>query len=371
MSISEFYNNIKKGAKGNSELNQLYKKPKPENKIEMPHYQVCYPGVYYQSDVLYMPDDNGYKYILVCVDIYDNGVDAEPIKIVNSDAVLKAFKQIFKRKYLKFPEFITFDKGTEFNQSEIINYFKTNGTNVKYCETARHRQNGVVERMNLTISKILFKRMTSQELLTGETSKEWVEDLKPLIKLLNEPDNKKIPLKKENIDDEPVFNKYSGLMLDVGQKVRYKLDFPINNTNNARAYGNFRATDIRWSPKVYSIIDVELAPGKPPMYLIDDDKFIARTKNQLSVVKKDEEEPDAKFNRGIYKEPLHNIRGKVPLESFGIAKEILEDKTENNKKYYLIKWKGKNNPNSWIHSTELSRTKYLQDLRRDYNSLVG
>ena len=371
MSIAEFYNHIKKGAKGNTELNQLYKKPKPEKTIEMPHFQVFYPDTYYQSDVLYMPDDNEYKYILVCVDIYDNSVDAEPIKVVDWEHVLKAFKKIFRRKYLNYPEFLTMDKGKEFNQSEIIDYFKSKGTNTKFCATARHRQNGVVERMNLTISKILFKRMTSQELLTGEVSKEWVEDLPPLIKILNEPENKKKPLKESDIPELPVFNEYSGSMLSIGQHVRYKLDFPINNTNNARAYGEFRATDIRWSPKVYSIIDVELAPGKPPMYLIDDDNFIARTKNQLSVVKKDEEEPDAKFNRGKYKEPLHNIRGKEPFETFGIAKEILEDKTENNKKYYLIKWKGKNNPNTWVHSAELSRTKYLQDLRRDYNSNVG
>ena len=52
MSIAEFYKHIKKGAKANTELNQLYKKPKTEKQIEMPHFQVFFPDIYYQSDVL-------------------------------------------------------------------------------------------------------------------------------------------------------------------------------------------------------------------------------------------------------------------------------------------------------------------------------
>jgi hypothetical protein len=47
--------------------------------------------------------------MLVCVDMYDGTVDAEPIKQVNPENILKAFKEIFKRKYLNYPVFITFD----------------------------------------------------------------------------------------------------------------------------------------------------------------------------------------------------------------------------------------------------------------------
>jgi len=370
MSIEEFYKKIKKNAKANTELNQLYKKPKPEIKQEMPKFQVFYPNVFYQSDVLYMPEDNDFKFMLVVVDIYDNSVDAEPIKIVDWEHVLIAFKAIFKRKYLEYPVFITLDKGKEFNQPEIIQYFTEKGVNVKFTETGRHRQNAVVERMNLTLATILFKRMVSQELITGETSKEWVSDLPGLIKTLNKKENKKVPLNPNDIPELPIIDDYSGKMLSIGQEVRYKLDYPINTTNNARLYGEFRATDIRWSPKIYKIIDIQLMPGKPPMYLINDKKFVARTKNQLSVVKGNEEQPDAIFNRGKYKKPVHNLRNRnqVEEEEFGIPEKILDDKLENNKKYYLIKWKGLNNPNTWLHSSALNRTKYLKELRTDYNS---
>jgi len=236
MSIKDFYNSIKKNSKENSELNQLYKKPIPETGIYMPTAQVFTKNIYHQGDVLYMPEDKGFKYILVCVDMFDGSLDAEPIKAVNDTNVINAFKEIFKRRYLKFPKFITFDKGNEFKGNKITEYFKNNGTNIKYALTGRSRQLANVERANQKIASILFKRMTSQELLTGETSKQWVDDLKPLIKILNEPKNKKIPLKKE-INDEPIVDEYTGKLLKIGQKVRLLLDYSINTTNNARVNG--------------------------------------------------------------------------------------------------------------------------------------
>lgn len=318
MSIKEFYNSIKKNSKENSELNQLYKKPIPETGIYMPVAQVFAKNIYYQGDVLYMPEDKGFKYILVCVDMFDGSLDAEPIKNVNVTDVIKAFKEIFKRKYLKFPKFITFDKGQEFKGNEITEYFKRNGTNIKYALTGRSRQLANVERANQKIATILFKRMTSQELLTGETSKEWVNDLKPLIKILNEPKNKKSPLKTE-INDEPIVDEYNGKLFKIGQSVRLLLDYPINTTNNARLNGKFRSSDIRWSPKIYKITEVILKPSYPPMYLTNSGDNVARTKNQLSKVRRNEKEPQKEF-----------IRGE---SEFYVVSKILDKKVENKKHF--------------------------------------
>lgn len=351
MSIREFYNDIKNNAKANTELNQLYKKPKPETKKYMPIAQVFEKDVYYQADVLYMPEDKGFKYILVCIDMYDGTIDAEPIKEVNYQHVLKAFKKIFRRNYLNYPVFITFDRGSEFNKTEVVEYFKKNDTNVKYALTGRHRQLANVERANQKIGEILFKRMASQELLTGEPSTEWVDDLKGLITVLNE--YKKTPLKKE-ISDVPIVDAYSGKLLKIGQKVRILLDYPINNTNHARLNGIFRTTDTRWTNKIYKITEVLLKPGYPPMYLTDINDNVARTKNQLSKVRNNEEEPKAQYIRG---NPEHYIVSK-----------ILNKKVENRKTYYLTKFKGYTDAQAtWEKSSIFNRTKDLQKMRRKYN----
>ena len=337
--------------KGNNELNQLYKKPIPETDIYMPNTQVFYKNIYYQADVLYMPDDNGFKFILVCVDLYDSTIDAEEMKEVNSTNVLQAFKKIFSRKYLTFPVFITFDRGSEFTKPEIVDYFKANKTNVKYALTGRSRMLATVERANQKIGTILFKRMTSQELTTGQPSKEWVEDLKPLIEVLNE--HKKTPLKHE-INPLPIVDEYSGKLFKIGQKVRLLLDKPINATNNARLHGTFRSGDIRFTPKTYKITEVLLKPGFPPGYLTDADDNVFRTKNQLSKVRRNEEEPDAKYIRGN--------------PEFYKVSEILDKRVRNRKTEYKIRWKGfKVEDATWEPAKILDRTNDLKKLKRLFN----
>jgi hypothetical protein len=349
MSIRSFYNDVKQNSKANTELNKLYQKPKPENYMEMPHAQVFEKDVYYQADCLYMPEDNNFKYMLVCVDLYDGTIDAEPIKEVNVKNVLKAFGIIFKRKYLNFPLFITFDKGNEFKGPEIIKYFKDNGTNCKYALTGRSRMLANVERANQKIATVLFKRMSSQELITGEPSKHWVEDLKGLIEVLNE--HKKKPLTKE-LSEYPIYDSYTGNLLPIGQKVRVQLDYPINTTNNARLNGKFRSSDIRWSVKIYKIEELILKPGYPPMYLIDNNDNIARTKNQLSIVSKNEKEPDAKYIRGT-------------PENYIISK-ILDKRTKGRITEYKIKWKGYEKP-TWEKASVLDRTETLKKMKKNFN----
>lgn len=351
MSISEFYDSIKKNGKKNTELNQLYKKPVPESGIYMPITQVFEKDIYYQADTLYMPEDKHFKFLLVCCDLYDGTIDAEPMKEVNNNEALRGFKAIFKRKYLKFPKFITFDRGNEFKNDEIVKYFNSNGTNVKFALTGRSRQLANVERANQKIATILFKRMASQELITGEPDSHWVDDLHPLIEVLNK--HKKLPLEKE-IFDEPIVDQYTGKLLSIGQKVRILLDYPINNTNHARLNGKFRSSDIRWSPQVYEITDVLSKPGFPPGYLTSKDDDVFRTKNQLSVVKRNEKEPESKYIRG---EP-----------EFYIISEILDKKVENKKTFYLCRYKGYSREEAtWEPAKILDRTEDLRQMKRDFN----
>jgi len=265
--------------------------------------------------------------------------------------VLRAFKFIYSRKYLNFPVVITLDRGSEFQQESIKDFFENVDVNIKYALPGRSRQLSVVERQNQKIGSILLKRMASQELVTGQVSKEWVDDIKPLIKLLNE--RKKTPLKEE-ISPEPIADEYTGKLLKIGQKVRLQLDKPIDTVKGNRLIGTFRSSDIRWTTKVYKITEVLLKPGFPPMYLTDADDNVSRTKNQLQVVSGNEAEPDARF-----------IRGE---SEYRIVAEILEKRVNNRKTEYKVRWKGeKANQATWISAKELDRTKDLKELKRKFN----
>lgn len=350
MSIREFYESIKKPKK-RDELTQLYSKPKPEINGQMAISQVFSPDTYYQADCLYMPEDQKFKYILVCVDMFDSKVDAEPLKELKPENIIEAFKKMFKRKYLNFPVFITFDKGNEFKGDLIKKYFTSNGTNIKYSLTGRHRQLANVERINQKIATILFKRMTNEELITGENNQQWFSYLPDLIKVLNDPKNHKLHLKKE-ISDLPIVDKYTGNLLTIGQKVRVLLDYPVNNTNEARLYGKFRSTDTRWTKETFRITEILIKPGFPPMYLVNDGSDVARTKNQLLPISNNIIEPDPKFNRGN--------------SEFRVITGIIDKKIENRKTYYLCKEKGYANPD-WYEAKALDRTQDLREMKKEYN----
>lgn len=354
MSIKDFVKDLKK--QKNTELNNLYKKPVPEKRSQMPITQVFEKNIYHQADILYMPEDKQYKYILVVVDLYDGAFDAVKLKIRDNETILKAFDKIYGRKYLNYPKIITLDQGSEF-KDKTEEYFKKHKTIVKYALTGRHRQLSNVERLNQKIGTILFKRMTTQELLTGEPSKEWINDLKPLVKTLNKPKNRKIPLKTE-IYPDPITDKFTGNLLKIGQKVKIKLDYPINTTDQKRLNGKFRSTDIKWTPETYKINEVLLKPSYPPMYLTSNDDNVARTKNQLQPITGNEIEPDIKYIR-------------TNTEYYIISK-ILDKRINNRKTEYLVKWKGfKDENNSWVSAQELDRTKELKQMKRDYNAGIN
>ena len=162
-------------------LHNLHKVPKKDKGDNMPHFQYPEVGQIVQADILYMPNDKGYKYMLVVVDNGSRLIDAEPMKTHDSAATVEAFRDIFKRHNVRMPKYkIEVDAGTEFKGDTLV-YFKNNGVKIRVAPTGRHRMQGLVEKANQTIGTILHKRMTAQELLTGSVSKHWVKDLPKLI----------------------------------------------------------------------------------------------------------------------------------------------------------------------------------------------
>ena len=80
-------------------LKALYEVPKKDKRLNMPHFQQIEAGITQQADLLYLPNDDGYKYALVVIDNGSRNVDAEPLKNRDAKSILAAFKSIYKRKF--------------------------------------------------------------------------------------------------------------------------------------------------------------------------------------------------------------------------------------------------------------------------------
>ena len=96
------------------ELANLYKKPKKTKRINVPKTQVLIDGFSQQADLLFLPNDKGYKYALVVVDLGSRLLDAVPLKNKSAKDTIEGFKTIYKRKIINKPKVIEVDPGTEF-----------------------------------------------------------------------------------------------------------------------------------------------------------------------------------------------------------------------------------------------------------------
>lgn len=325
------------------ELHNLFKRPTKDKNVNSPKYDQTYgKDVDHQADLLFLPNDNGYKYALVVTDVGTRLSDAEPLKTKNTEEVLKAFKTIYSRGILSVPQYITVDSGSEF-KSQVAQYFKDNDIVYKVAKPDRHRQIAVVERTNQYLAKVIFRRMYAQEILTGETSREWVDDLPYFIKMINVKRKQKPP--KPSFDYKCTGDSCN--ILEVGTKVRPLLDAPIDSVTDKKLHGKFRITDPKWNPEIRTIKQIRMLPGNPVLYLLNDPKNIDKvdyqtgyTKNQLQVVPKDEEAPHPSV-----------IRGKPTTYT---VEKILDRKKVGNKIKYLVKWKGfSKNDATWEDAKKL------------------
>ena len=343
-------------------LKALYKPVKKDKGLNMPKFTYPKKGLIIQADLLFMPDDNGYKYILVTVDNGSRMVDAEPLKTKDNKAVLAAFNTIFSRKIINEPKVLEVDNGSEF-KGNVLKYFQDKGIKVRVAQTGRHRQQALVEKANQTIGTILHKRMAAQEILTDQVSREWTNDLPKLIKSLNKYINKReTKRKKTQVNhDEPVCEGDSCNLLNIGDKVRVALDYPIDASKGKRLYGKIRQADIKWNPKPRTIKEVLMQPNQPPLYLLDGPVSklkitpVAYTKNQLSLINEKETLPDTKL---IQTKP----------DEYKVEK-IVGKKKLNNRIYYKVRWFGFREKDDTFEP-RVNLLQDVPDMVKDYESTL-
>lgn len=332
-------------------LNSLMQIPKRDDKQYHARFEVIEPNISQQADLLFMPDDKKYKYILVVVDIGSRLLDAEPLQDKKTSSVKTGFERIYKRAILKIPQILSVDGGTEF-KAEVKKYLNDKDIRVKINKPGRHKQQALVERYNQIIGAYLFKRMTAQELLTSQPSVEWVDYLPSLIKYINKKatTRRKKAISKQKFDNFPTDKTTE--ILQIGTKVRVKLDHPINAATGEKLSGRFRTTDMRWDPRPRIIKEVLLKPYQPVLYLLDDPKKnsefekIGYSRNELQVISKNE----------THYKGRDIIAGKP--KTF-IVDQILGKKKIKNKVYYKVSWVGYDDPKDQTYEL---RSKLLEDV---------
>lgn len=322
---------VKKQAGEKNVVVELMKPPMKE--LIVPKIENFEKNSRHQADVLYLQDDDGYKYCLTVIDTTTRLADARPLKKHDAQSVLQAFKSIYKGKYLKKPTVaIETDPGTEF-QGKVSEWIKSQNIEHKVGRTNRHRQVGLAEYLNYVIGRSIAYRQNAEELLTNETSRQWVSDLPTIIKAYNEfvKESKNATVSEEQINEKLETTKTiqcegaSCKLLDVGTRVRVILDRPIA-TDGKKLHGKFRAGDYRWDKTPRTITKVSLKPGQPPLYTVSGIGNALYTREQLQLIDAQETAPNETAQRKW------------------IVEKIIKRVKKNGRVMYEVKWKNYEEP---------------------------
>ncbi len=331
--MDDFINNLLSTKKEKNKqiptvIDSLYKKPNKEKPDDKAHFEHINKDMWQQADLLFLPNDKGFQYCLVIVDIGSRKCDAVPLQSKNTIEVLKAFQTIYKRSILAIPKQLTCDSGTEFQGQTAIGLEKL-GININYGVPGSHRMLALVERKNQTIGTIIHKLIVHDQIVSGNDTSQWIEALPKIITAIN----KKVEESKVTANPEWPKNKnYVIDLLTVGDKVRVLLENP-QDLNGNTLHGKFRSSDIRWNPTVRTIKFVIDKPGQPFMYLLDGDygplkiQQNAYTRSRLQLVTDKEITPNKTILQTDDKEKRFEFE------------KIIGERTVNGVKEFLVKWK--------------------------------
>lgn len=201
----------------------------------------------FMADLLALPTTKeGYRYLLVVLDLWTDEFDIEPMKTKKSSETLIALKKIFKRKYLNKPyASIQTDQGSEFKGNFKQWLFNSNILH-RQAKKGRHSQMSNVERLNRTLGRLLNGLMNTKEKQTGEAYKEWIKYLAVVRTKLNKYRRERRE-KMKNKPTEDSINIFKDPKYKVGDSVYHVLDVPQNILGKEQPTHKFREGDRRWS----------------------------------------------------------------------------------------------------------------------------
>jgi len=122
--------------------------------------------------------NDGYRYILVCVDVLSRMIYAEPVLQKTPAHMQPAFNAIFERAGV-VPWKIFTDRGTEFESREMRKYFAKKDILKFAAYTNKVQKAAVAERANRTIKDRLYKYFSEKNTL------RWLDVLQKIVDAIN------------------------------------------------------------------------------------------------------------------------------------------------------------------------------------------
>ena len=142
-------------------------------------YRTTYVDRQWQADLVDMQGltvhNDGYRYLLTCIDIFSRYAFAVPLKTKLAGEVIEGFKTIFKSG--RTPELLQTDQGKEFENRALHSYLLTIGS--RQFSVKSDYKAALVERFHRTLRARMWRYFTANN------TKRYVEVLPLLLKSYN------------------------------------------------------------------------------------------------------------------------------------------------------------------------------------------
>jgi transposase InsO family protein len=268
--------------------------------------------------------NDGYRYLLVCIDVFSKYAWVIPIKDKTGPTLVKAFNIILASG--RKPEKIMTDQGTEFLNRHFRALMKEE--DIELYNTYNETKASIVERLIRTFKTRMWRYFTSQKTM------RYVDMLPDMVYSYNHSVHRSIKMKPVDVTAENEKEVWHTLYDDhkIVKNVKYK--FKIGDqVRISKMKRTFEKGYLPNFSKEIFIISKQI-PRDPPVYKLKD---------------LDNEELKGTF----YEKELQKI---IKEDDVYEVEEILKKRGRGKNVHYLVKWLGYPNKfNSWVPASEINK----------------
>ena len=268
--------------------------------------------------------NDGYAYILTCIDILSRYGWTRPLKSKAGSEVAAAIEDIFKTSERK-PKRIQTDQGKEFYNTSVTALLKDHG--IELFSVMSPKKCALVERWNRTLKSKMWKYFSSKN------SYKWLEVLPKLVDGYNRSVHRVIKMRPIDVTKENAMSVWNSLYGK--DKSRQKL-MKVNVGDRvliSKAKGQFEKGYLpNWSQEEF---------------------FVENINNKFSptmVTLKDHKGEIIKGN--FYAEEIQKVDRDDDVYE---VEKIVRQKRKDGEVWYLVKWQGYSDDfNSWIRKRDVT-----------------